>query len=91
MSWGSHERQGRGLSAQFSGIIIFNMELYYGDQFCSKCMTKSFVSYLVNDIQAYKYNILMTLQSAIASTVIVIAGILVCIVVRLSTGLPPAP
>ena len=57
----------------------------------AKCITKSFVNYLVNDIQAYKYNILMTLQSAIASTVTVIAGILVCIVVRLPIGLPPAP
>ena len=52
---------------------------------------KSFVSYVVNEIQAYKFNILMTLQRAIASTVIVIAGVLVCIVVRLPTGLPPAP
>ena len=67
------------------------MELYYGDQLCSKHMTKSFVSYSVNDIQAYKYNILMTLQSAIACTVTVIAGILVCIVVRLPIGLPLAP
>ena len=33
----------------------------------------------------------MTFQSAIASTVIVIAGILVCIVVGLPIGLPPAP
>ena len=33
----------------------------------------------------------MAFQSAIASTVIVIAGILVCIVVRPSIGLPPAP
>ena len=33
----------------------------------------------------------MKLQSAIASTVTVIAGILVCIVVRLPIGLPPAP
>ena len=33
----------------------------------------------------------MTFQSAIASTVIVIAGILVCIVVGLPTELPPAP
>ena len=54
-------------------------------------LKKSFVSYLVNEIQAYKYNILMTLQSAIASTVTVIAGILVCIVVRLPIGLPSAP
>ena len=54
-------------------------------------MTKSFVSYPVNDIQTYKYNILMTLQSAIETTVTVIVGILVCIVVRLPIGLPPAP
>ena len=33
----------------------------------------------------------MTFQSAIASTVIVIARILLCIVVRLPIGLPPAP
>ena len=67
------------------------MELYYGDQLCSKCMTKNFVSYPVNEVQAHKYNILMTLQSAIASMVTVIAGMLVCIVVRLPIGLPPAP
>ena len=67
------------------------MELYYGDQLCSKYKTKSFVSYPVNEIQAYKYNILMTLQSAIGSTVTVIAWILVYIVVRLLIGLPPAP
>ena len=46
---------------------------------------------MVNEIKAYKYNILMTLQSAIASTVTVIAGILVCVVVRLPIGLPSAP
>ena len=33
----------------------------------------------------------MTFQSAIASTVIEIAVILVCIMVRLPIGLPPAP
>ena len=33
----------------------------------------------------------MTFQSAIASPVTVIAVILVCIVVRLPIGLPPAP
>ena len=54
-------------------------------------MAKSFVSFPVNDIQAYKYNILMTLQSVIASTVTVIAQILVCIVVRLPIALRPAP
>ena len=67
----SHEKteRGGGFSAQFPGIIIFSMELYYEDHLCSKCVTKHFVIYLVKDIQAYKYNILMTLQSAIASTV----------------------
>ena len=35
---------------------------------------KKFVSYLVNKIEAFKDNILMTLQSAIASTVTVITG-----------------
>ena len=84
-------RGGGGFSAQCSGIIIFSMELYYGNQLCSKCIRKSFVSFPVNNIQAYKYNILMILQSAIASTVTVIAGILVCIVVRLPIGLPSAP
>ena len=82
---------GGGGSTQFSGMIIFSMELYYGDQLCSKCMTISFVSFLVNKIWAYKYNILMTLQSTIASAVTVIAGILVCIAIRLPIGLPPAP
>ena len=33
----------------------------------------------------------MTLQSTIARTVTVIVGILVCIVVRLTIGLPPEP
>ena len=33
----------------------------------------------------------MTLQSATASTVTVIGGVLVCIVVRQPIGLPPAP
>ena len=80
-----------GFSAKFSRIIIFSIELYHGDQLCSKCMKKSFVSYPVNEIQAYKYYILMTLQSAIASSVIVIAGILLCIAIRLPIGLPPAP
>ena len=66
----SHEKAEKregGFLSQFSGIINFSMELYYGDQLCSKYMTKS---YPVNKIQAYKYNILMTLQS----TVTVIAG-----------------
>ena len=83
--------RGQGFSAQFSGIIIFSTDLYYGDQLCFKCMKKSFVSYLVNDIETYRYNILMILLSAIASNVTVIAGILVCIVVRLPIGLAPAP
>ena len=54
-------------------------------------MTESFIKYPASDIQAYKYNILMTLQSVLASNVTVIAGILVCIVVRLPAGLSPAP
>ena len=62
-----------------------------GTNCVSKCMTKCFVNYPVNEIQAYKYNILVTLQSAIASIVTVKAGILVCIVVRLLISLPPAP
>ena len=33
----------------------------------------------------------MTFQNDIVSIVIVIAGILVCMVVRLPIGLPPAP
>ena len=40
---------------------------------------------------ALTYNNLMTFQSAISSNVIGIPGILVCIVVRLHIGLPPAP
>ena len=90
LSW-KGRKEGGGFSAQFSGIIIFSMELYYSVQLCSRYMTETFISYPVNNIQAYKYNILMALQSAIASTVTVIAGILVCIVVRLSIGLPPVP
>ena len=38
---------GGGFSAHFSGIIIFSLELYLGDQLCSKCTNKSFVSYSV--------------------------------------------
>ena len=90
----SHKRQKRWRGAfllNFQESLFFSMELYLGGQLCCKCMTKSFVSYPFNNIQAYKYNILMKLQGAIASTVIVIAGILVCIVVRLPIGLPPAP
>ena len=82
LHWVSHKKAEKGgFSAQFSGMIIFSIELYYRNQLCSKCIKISFVSYLVNEIQAYRYNILMTLQSAMASTVTVIAGILVCIVV----------
>ena len=84
------KREG-GFSAQFSGIIIFSLELYLGHQLCSKCTKKSFVSYSVNEILAYKDNTLMTLQSSLASKVTVIAGILVCIVVGLPIGLPYAP
>ena len=62
-------RGGGGFSAKFSGIIIFSMELYLGDQLCYKCIRKSFVSYPTNEIEAFKDNILMTLQSAIASAV----------------------
>ena len=69
----------------------FSLEVYLGDQLCSKCTKKSFVSYSVNEIYAYKDNILMTLQSSLASKVTVIAGILVCIVVGLPIGLPYAP
>ena len=62
-----------------------------GTNFVPNVFKKSFVSYPVNEIQAYKYDILMTLQIAIACTVTVIAGILVCIVVRLPIALPLAP
>ena len=54
-------------------------------------MTESFISYPVNNIQAYRYNILMTLQNVIANNVTVIAGILLCTVVMLPTGFSPAP
>ena len=80
-----------GISAHLSDNINFSMELYYGDQLCSKCMTKSFVTHLVNVIQAYTYNTIIILQSLIACIVIDIAGILVCIVLRMPMGLPPAP
>ena len=94
MSWILTKRQKRGwwdFSTKFSRIIIFSMELYFEDQLCSKCIRKSFVSYPVIMIQAYKYCILMTLQSTIATTVTIIAGILVCIMVRVPIGSPPAP
>ena len=34
----------------FQESLLISMELYLGDQICSKCITKSFVSYLVNKI-----------------------------------------
>ena len=34
------EKEGEGFSAQFSGIIIFRLKLYLGDQLCSKCTKK---------------------------------------------------
>ena len=46
------KRGSGGLSAQFSGIIIFSMDSYYRDITCSKCITKGFVIYPDNDIQA---------------------------------------
>ena len=33
-------KDGGGVSAQFSGMIIFSIELYYGDQLIYKCMKK---------------------------------------------------
>ena len=48
-----HEKAGKrggGFSVQFSGIIIFSLELYLGDQLCSKCTKKRFVRYSVNEI-----------------------------------------
>ena len=36
---------GGGFSAQLSGTIIFSLELYLGDQLCSKC-TKKFCQLL---------------------------------------------
>ena len=85
------EMGGGRFSAQFSGIIILNLKVYLGDQLCSKYTKKSFVRYSVNEIKAYKDNILMTLQSSVASKVTVIAGILVCIMVGLPIDLPYAP
>ena len=82
--------EGGGVSAQFLRIIIFKIDSYYRDITCSKYITKSFVIYPDNDIQGKTYNNLMTFQSSISSIVIVIAGILVCIVIRLPIGLPPA-
>ena len=46
----AEKRGGGSFSAQFSEIIIFSLELYLGDQLCSKCTNKSFVSYSVNEI-----------------------------------------
>ena len=82
---------GGGFSAQFSRIIILSLKLYLGDQLCSKYTKKSFVSYSVNEIYAHKDNILMTLQSSVASKVTVIARILVCIMVGLPIDLPYTP
>ena len=75
----------------FSGIIIFSIDSYYWNLSCSKCIAKSFVIYPDNVLQTYTYNSPMTFQSGISSDVIEIAGILVCIVIRLPTGLPPTP
>ena len=47
--------------------------------------------HLIVSLTLVPENILMTLQSAIASTGTVIAGTLVCIVVRLLISLPPVP
>ena len=44
------EKGGGSFSGQFSGIIIFSLEVYLGDQLCSKCTKKSFVSYSLNEI-----------------------------------------
>ena len=33
-------QMGWGFSAQFLGIIIFNIDSYYRDTTCSKCITK---------------------------------------------------
>ena len=38
--------KGVGFSAQFSGIIIFSLEVYLGDQLCSKCTKKKFYQLL---------------------------------------------
>ena len=43
------EKSGGGFSAQFSGIIIFSLELYLGTNFVPNVL-KSFVSYSVNEI-----------------------------------------
>ena len=45
------KREG-GFSAQFWGVILFSMDSYYRDITCSKCITKSFVIYPDNDLQA---------------------------------------
>ena len=82
MSWVSHKK------AEKRGELF--CPIFRNHYFLVWNYTKRFVSYPVNDIEAYKYNILMTLQSAIASTVTVIAEILVWIVVRLPIGLSPA-
>ena len=47
------KRGGKGFSAQPLDKSNFSMELYYGDQLCSKCMTKSLVTYPVKDAGNY--------------------------------------
>ena len=87
----SHEKAEKGaFLPNFQELLFLAWNYTMGTNFV-QMYKKKFVSFPVNEIQAYKYNILMTIQSAIASTVTVIEGILVCIVVRLPIGLPPAP
>ena len=45
-SWGG----GGGLFCPIFRNHFFSLELYLGDQLCSKCTKKSFVSYSVNEI-----------------------------------------
>ena len=91
LSWISHKNGGGGVFCPIFRNHYFSMDSYYRDITCSKRITKSFVIFPDNDIQAYTYNNLMTFRSSITSIVIVIVGILVCIVVRLPTCLAPAP
>ena len=44
------EKRGGGFSAQFSGIIIFSLELYLGEQLCSKCTKKVLSVTQLNEI-----------------------------------------
>ena len=85
-SWG-----GGGLFCPIFRIHYFQPGIIPQGPTLFQIAKKSFVSYSVNDIQAYKNNILMTLQSCLGSKVTVIAEILVCIVVGLPIGLPYAP